>query len=111
MQCLLIIKQIIIIIVSNVKTMCEEREPNGIPVNKLERLSTKKNKKVKKVVRKCILKSIPVLSKMYQYTECGLMSAKQRQRSVPHLSFIAHCSNTQCFHGEHLCFCFLAFFF
>ena len=44
-QCLLIIKEIIIF--SNIKTMCKEHEPNQIPVTKLERASRNKTKKLR----------------------------------------------------------------
>ena len=48
-----------------------DREPSRIPVKKLEKLS-RKNKKIKKLVCRRILKSIPVSSKMYRYIKCRL---------------------------------------
>ena len=48
-----------------------DREPSRIPVKKLEKLS-RKNKKMKKLVCRRILKNIPVSSKMYRYIKCRL---------------------------------------
>ena len=45
-----------------------DREPSRIPVEKLSR----KNKKIKKLVCRRILKNIPVSSKMYRYIKCRL---------------------------------------
>ena len=47
------------------------RSPSRIPVKKLEKLS-RKNKKIKKLVCRRILKNIPVSSKMYRYIKCRL---------------------------------------
>ena len=48
-----------------------DREPSRIPVKKLGKLSHK-NKKIKKLVYRRILKNIPVTSKMYRYIKCRL---------------------------------------
>ena len=48
-----------------------DREPSRTPVKKLEKLS-RKNKKIKKLVCRRILKNIPVSSKMYRYIKCRL---------------------------------------
>ena len=46
-------------------------EPSRIPVKKLEKFS-RKNKQIKKLVCRRILKNIPVSSKMYRYVKCRL---------------------------------------
>ena len=46
-------------------------EPSRIPVKKLEKFS-RKNKQIKKLVCRRILKNIPVSSKMYCYVKCRL---------------------------------------
>ena len=48
-----------------------DREPSRIPLKKLEKLSRKKQK-IKKLLRRRILKNIPVSSKMYRYIKCRL---------------------------------------
>ena len=48
-----------------------DREPSRIPVKKLEKFS-RKNKQIKKLVCRRILKNIPVSSKMYRYVKCRL---------------------------------------
>ena len=48
-----------------------DREPSRIPVKKLEKFS-RKNKQIKKLVCRRILKNIPVSSKMYRYIKCRL---------------------------------------
>ena len=48
-----------------------DRESSRIPVKKLGKLSHK-NKKIKKLVYRRILKNIPFSSKMYQYIKCRL---------------------------------------
>ena len=46
-------------------------EPSRIPVKNLEKFS-RKNKQIKKLVCRRILKNIPVSSKMYRYVKCRL---------------------------------------
>ena len=48
-----------------------DREPSRIPVKKLEKF-LRKNKQIKKLVYRRILKNIPVSSKMYRYVKCRL---------------------------------------
>ena len=48
-----------------------DRELRRIPVKKLEKFS-RKNKQIKKLVCRRILKNIPVSSKMYRYIKCRL---------------------------------------
>ena len=48
-----------------------DREPSRRPLKKLEKFS-RKNKQIKKLVFRRILKNIPVSSKMYRYVKCRL---------------------------------------
>ena len=48
-----------------------DREPSRRPLKKLEKFS-RKNKQIKKLVCRRILKNIPVSSKMYCYVKCRL---------------------------------------